>query len=278
MPIPINRNLSRLAFATCFVAVAGVGIAEQSMPAVPATQLQPYTAPDQSASAGVPAGWKVTSGSQTVIEMTGPRGETVVLGKTIIAHDGAFQPSQHGPGPAELSMPKSSSLVEKLTMIIQRGAAIGGKAAPQINVTSATPLQLPASLGECGRVVANVSDERGPTKIMTTICSLPSDTNGFYKNILLLAKAPASVAADSAPIAKAIFSSYKIPQVMLQKKLGPVTLPPPPMPSGGGSGTMPRMPTITAPADDGWECYDLVAIRETPKYQLPVRCGGYKPD
>src|ERR1039457_1314275 len=62
--------------------------------AVPATQLQPYTAPDKSASAGVPSGWKVIKGQETVIGMSGPQGETVVLGNTLVVRNGAFQPGQ----------------------------------------------------------------------------------------------------------------------------------------------------------------------------------------
>ena len=59
-------------------------------PAAPPVQLQTYTASDQSASAGVPAGWKVCRAAQTNIEMTGPQGEVINLGQALIAHDGRF--------------------------------------------------------------------------------------------------------------------------------------------------------------------------------------------
>ena len=277
MSLQGKKSLLRLAAsAACLCSIAATASAQAGQPAA-APQLKPYTAPDQTASAGVPPGWTVTSGSDTVIQMTVPQGETVYLGKTFIAHDGAFQPGQHGPGPADLSMPNSASLADKLTMIFQQNAAVSGKTPPQITLNSATPIQLPASFGQCGRLIATLSGAQGPMKVMTALCSLPPDANGYYKNITLLAQAPAGVAAQSAPIAQAIFSSYRVPPAMLQKKLGPVTLPPPPMPSGGGA--MPRMPTIAPLEDDtNTKCYDLVVIRETPKYQLPVSCGGTKPD
>ena len=60
-------------------------------PAAPPVQLQTYTAQDQSASAGVPAGWKVVGAAQTNIVLSGPQGEVIDLGEGIIAHDGPFQ-------------------------------------------------------------------------------------------------------------------------------------------------------------------------------------------
>ena len=43
-----------------------------------------------------------------------------------------------------------------------------------------------------------------------------------------------------------------------------------PMPGvGGGGGGIPAIPDST-----NSECFDLVVIRETPKYQLPRKCGG----
>src|ERR1039458_213137 len=102
-------------------------------------QLQPYTASDQSASAGVPAGWKVTKGAQTVIQMTGPEGETLSLGNTFVAQNAAFKAGQRGASGIDLSLPNTASLAQKLAMIFQQDAAIAGQAAPQLSMTSSTP-------------------------------------------------------------------------------------------------------------------------------------------
>src|SRR5580658_9548822 len=59
-------------------------------PAAPPVQLQPYTAQDQSVSAGVPSGWKVISAAGGSINMSGPQGETINFGDVFVAHDGPF--------------------------------------------------------------------------------------------------------------------------------------------------------------------------------------------
>ena len=246
----------------------------------PAIQLQPYTAPDQSATAGVPSGWQVTKGAETVIQMTGPQGETLFLGNTIVATNGAFQAGQRPANGIDLSMPYTATLPQKLTMIIQQNAVVAGKPAPQITINSATPIQLPASLGQCGSFVATAASAQGPAKIMAVYCSLPLDSGGAYKNIMLMAQAPAAVAAQSAPIAQAVFQSYRIPATWLQKKLAPFYAPPPPSAVGiGGYGGM-NSSTILGEAgtDNSANCFDLSVLRETPTRDLPRSCGGTGPD
>jgi hypothetical protein len=250
--------------------------------AKPSIQLQTYTAPDQSASAGVPAGWQVSAGKDTVIQMTGPHGETVFLGNTIIAKNGAFKAGQRGPNGTELSMPYSAPLAQKMIMIFEQNAAVAGKPAPQVTVDSATPIQAAPVLGQCGRFVASAAGGQEPLKVMAVYCSFPVDSGGAYKNVMLLAQAPAAVAAQSAPIAQAIFQSYRIPPPWLQKKLAPFNAPPPPMAvrSGGSGGGGMNSSTILSEmgADNAANCFDLGVLRETPQYDLPRSCGGLKPD
>ncbi len=239
----------------------------------PAVQLTPYTAPDQTASAGVPSGWKAT-GAETVITMTGPQTETLTLGRTFIARNAPFQPGQRPASPADLTMPYNAPLTQKLTMIYQQAAALSGKPTPQVAFTSTTPLQVPAILGQCGRFVANLTGLPQPAKIMGLFCSFPLDTGGTFKNVILVAQAPATIAAQEAPIAQAVFSSYRIPQVMLARKLAPVTAPPPPPSAGGISSTLwaQQQSNITA------TCFDESVIREYGPRQLPRECGGLAPN
>ena len=116
---------------------------------VPRPQLQPrksedYTAPDKSASAGLPSGWKVTTGAKTVIVMTGPQGETISLGNTLIVRNATFQLNQPVSGGVDLSIPNSDTLSQKFTMAMQHGAAIAGFPDPQVKITSETPSQVPS--------------------------------------------------------------------------------------------------------------------------------------
>jgi hypothetical protein len=103
-------------------------------------QLTPYTAPDQSASVGVPPGWQVTSGQQTAITMTGPGNVMVSLGFTVVAKNAAFQLGQRGSNGVDLTMPYSAPLAQKLAMILEQGAALSGQSLSEFQVASSTPL------------------------------------------------------------------------------------------------------------------------------------------
>ncbi len=256
----------------------------------PSIQLQPYTASDQSASAGVPSGWQVTSGQQTVIAMTGPGGVTLTLGNTFVAQNGPFQLGKKGANGADLAMPYTDSLAQKLTMILQQGAALAGKPTPPLTINSTTPIQLPASVGQCARFVASFTGPQGPMKLMAVLCSLAPNPGGQYKNITLVAQAPEAVADQAAPTAQAVFQSYRIPSAFLQQKLAPVS-------ASAASGGAPTAASLAAGAADLREaqqivhstnvaaaaatnssnCFDLSVLRGTPTALLPRSCGGLAP-
>jgi hypothetical protein len=194
-------------------------------PAPPPVQLQTYTASDQSASAGVPAGWKVTGAAQTNIEMTGPQGEVIDLGEGIIAHDGPFQLGQTGPDGSNMTMPYSAKLTDKLTMVLQQRAALNGNPVPQLKFLYAAPLQsLPAGF-QCGVFVIAASGIATPVDAVGIFCSLPEDRLQFYKTFLTFGAAPTAIAPKDAPTVVAIIKSYKVPPAWLQKKFAPFTAP-----------------------------------------------------
>jgi len=238
--------------------------------------LKPYTAPDESVSAGVPPGWTVTKGGDTVVVMTGTRGETIFLGDTIVARNAPYVAGQRSDNGIDIYMPYSASLAQKFTMIIEQGVALAGGQPPQLKIASSTPIAMPPALGQCARFVADGSSVAGPIKVMASACSLPLDSGGTYKNILLMAQAPSVIASEDAPIAQAVFASYRVPAAMLQRKLAPFTAPPIVM-SSPGAARMPAMPAGAFGVDTS-QCFDLVVIRETPKSQLPMSCGGTRPN
>jgi hypothetical protein len=278
-----SSSLFLAATAASFVFISVTAGCQATTPpagtASPAVQLQKYTASDQSASAGVPTGWQVTKGEQTVIQMTGPQGVTLSLGTTVVARNAAFQPGQRAANGIDLSMPYAATLPQKLAMILQQAAAVSGKPFSQFTVSSATPLQLPPTLGQCGRFVAGFSGQE-PTKVLAVFCSLPLDAGGAYKNILLYAQAPTAVAAQAAPVAQSIFRSYSIPTPWLQKKLAPHSVAPPVVGNPNAAAAMINGATIrsAAAANNSANCFDLSVLRETPTYDLPRSCGGTKPD
>jgi hypothetical protein len=233
-------------------------LAQTVAPTMPAASaktaitLQPYTAADLSASAGVPAGWKVTQSGGAEIIMTGPEGEIVFLGTMILAHNGAFQLGQKGPAPAALSMPDSASLAQKLTMIAQQNAAVVGQPDPQVVIASASPFQGAPGLGQCGNFVLNLvgktaQGQLAPLSATAYFCSSPPDQAGLFKNIFVMAQAPVAIAAQFAPTATAIFASYRIPVRAVPNSL------------------------------QSTNCFDA-SIRGIPTFFLPVSCGGPWPD
>jgi hypothetical protein len=256
--------------------------AQQPAPATAAAavQLTPYTAPDQSAGVGLPTGWKATSGTQTEIHATGPAGEAVALGTTVVARNGPLQLSKNAPGVGvALSMPYATPLPQKLMAIFAQNAMGAGTPDPKLTITSGTPIPVPSTVGQCARMVGNFTAPAGPMDLLAVVCSLPPDTGGTYKNIMLLAQAPAATAAQSAPEAQAIFRSYTIPPTWLQRKLAPFTAPPPPPAAKGGGGGGMGLGTIAGQVgvDNSVNCFDLSVLRGLSGNQLPKSCGGTGP-
>jgi hypothetical protein len=242
--------------------------------------LAPYTAPDKSAQAGVPPGWKVAKGADTVVVLNGPQGEAISLGLTFVVRNAAFQPGQPASGGVDLWMPNSASLSQKFTMLEQHGAAANGAPDPEVKIASDAPIQLSFPNVQCGRVTGTFISRTGPVGFGLLMCSLPVDVGGTYKVMMKLAQAPPAIAAQEKAMASAVFASYRVAPAMLRRKLAPHNSPPPPpmpMGVGGGSG-MPSMPGYSPndPIQNG--CFDLAVIREEPNWRLPRRCGGDGPD
>jgi hypothetical protein len=253
--LSVRRIATAGALVSAVVFCAVSASCQTATPATAAIALQPYTASDQSATAGVPAGWKVT------------------------ARNGTFQLGQKPANGIDLSMPSTATLAQKLQMIFEQAQTLGGDPLSQFVLNSGTAIQVPASLGQCGRFVLSFTTSKGAQKAMGLFCSLPADVTGAYKNILLVAQAPAAVAAQLAPAAQAIFQSYKIPPSWMQRKLAPFAV----IPAGA---TMPTVvgvigaPVVGAPAlpTNVSNCFDLSVLRQTPNWQLPQSCGGPRPD
>ena len=242
--------------------------------AAPAIALTPYTAPDQSASAGVPAGWKVTKGLNGVIQMSGPQGEAISMGNGVFVRNGAFQVGQKLPPPISLSMPYQATLAQKYAMVWQEAAAEAGDPTEKVNVISAKPIAL-GKVAQCGIFLGSQTNAKGPSKFESRFCSLPMDTNGIYKLFWMNATIPEALAAQERATAEAVLSSYRPSPASLKLILQPATppLPPPSMVgSGGAGGGMSSAMYAERMADQSSTCMDLGVIREEPDWKLPSYC------
>ncbi len=231
------------------IAVATTARAQATSPAAEPVQLQPYTAPDKSVSAGVPSRWQVTNAGSGAIAMTGPRGEAVNV-KVIVAHDGAFQLGQKGPSGADLTMPSSARLSDKLVMVLEQQAALNGMPVPQIKYLYQAPIKMPAGMGQCGMFALSAAGGASPADAMGIFCSLGDSSAKFFKTFLMYGAAPTTIAAQTVPTVEAVFKSYQLAPGWTQKILAPYTPADATDPGPGGSG-YPSAASAKTAMDDG---------------------------
>ena len=269
-PMQVKHGSEFLRFAVLaagFIAGTSLATAQQSTP-VPATALQTYTASDQSASVGVPAGWNVTKAAYGLIQMSGPKGESISLGNTLLIRNGPYRPGQN-----PMTIPNQATLTQKVEAVWQEAAAASGFPGASVSVSSAKPVPL-GKVAQCGIFLGSLTNAQGPQNFETRFCSLPMDTNGVYKLFFMNATIPASLAAQERATAEAVLSSYKPSLASLKAILQPSTPPVPPMgwiaPGGypGSSSTA----YAEEMADESSTCMDEGVIREEPLEDLPPYC------
>jgi hypothetical protein len=221
--------------------------AQTISPAAAPVQLEPYTAPDKSASAGVPPGWQVTNAGNGAIAMTGPQGQAVSV-NVIVTHDGPFQLGQKGSSGADLTMPSAAKLSDKLVMVLEQQAALKGMPVPQLKYLYAAPIKMPSGMGQCGMFAVSASGGANPGDGMGVFCSFADSSAKFFKSFLMYGAAPTAIAAQTAPTVEAVLKSYKLAPGWSQKILSPYTPADSATPGPGGSGYPSR---ASASGDDG---------------------------
>jgi hypothetical protein len=267
-----SEFLKFAALAAGLLAGASLATAQQAAPAAP-TPLQTYTAPDQSASVGVPAGWNVTKAQYGVIQMSGPNGESISLGNGIFVRNGPYQSGEKANGLISMTMPNTATLAQKYEMVWQQAAATGGDPTERFNVTSATPLPL-GNIAQCGVFLGSQTDAKGAANFESRFCSLPMDTNGIFKLFWLNARIPASLATQERATAEAILASYKPSPATLKLILQPSTPPLPPMNVAvpGGGPAISSTEYAERSADETSTCMDEGVIEQLPERDLPPYC------
>jgi hypothetical protein len=254
-------------------ALALVVLAAWAAPVAAQMQLRAYTAPDQSASASVPAGWRVTKGSNGVIMMSGPQGEQIGLGEGIYVRDSQTHAGARSSVRIQATMPYRASLAQKFAMLWQQASAAAGTPAPQVNIVSSRPIQIAPAIGECGVFLGTMSTARGNAKFETQFCSLRPDFAGIFKLIWNHAQVPEALATQERATVEAVLHSYRPSRATLQLMMQPST-PQTPLP-GTHVGVASGMSSAywgAIGADHSAECMDLGVIREVPEWRLPPYC------
>jgi hypothetical protein len=262
-----SEFLKFTALAAGIIAGTSLASAQQSTPP-PATPLQTYTASDQSATAGVPAGWKVTKAAEGEIQMSGPNGEAVSLGNTLLIHSAPYRAGQN-----PMTIPNQATLTQKLEAVWQQAAITSGFSGARVSVSSAKPVPL-GKVAQCGIFLGSVTTAQGPQNFETRFCSLAADTNGVYKLFWMNATIPAALAAQERATAEAVLSSYRPSLAALEAILKPATPPLPPMGWAVPAGYTGDSSTVYGEqmAQESSDCMDEAVIREEPEDQLPSYC------
>ncbi len=266
LEVYFRHNLARLLIVST-VAITGVLGSPALINAASTATLKTSTTDDKTASIGVPDGWKLAKGANGYVYVTGPHGEQINLGVIIIAKNA---PSGTGNLSSDIAfaLPFSSSLKDKFTTSIQKGAAKSGMATPQVTFASQTQTKLPM----CSMFLGSLTSSSDSSKFEAVVCSLRPDYLGLYKNIVFMAKVPSSLATTDRPIVQQIVQSYRVTPTMFRKMLAPYTAPPPQPPSGM---VMPVMAPYQDPTNS--DCFDYNVIRESPPWEVPMHCGGLQP-
>lgn len=260
-----QRNAAPLP-AVAALAITGMLISQASTAAA-TTKLKTATAQDQTATVGIPDGWKLARGLNGYVNVTGPNGEQINLGAIVIAKNAQPSGGALG-GEVAFALPFSESLKDKFTTILQKGAEKAGGPAPQITVASQSATKLPM----CGRLLGGWTAGSQSRKFEAVICSLRPDYLGLYKNIVFMAQVPSSLATKDRPLVEQIVESYRVTPAMFRKMLAAYT-PLPPRPVSGG--VMPAVAPYQDPTNS--DCFDYNVIRESPPWEMPMHCGGYQP-
>ncbi|HKN23048.1 MAG TPA: hypothetical protein VJX73_16600 [Terracidiphilus sp.] len=179
--------------------------------------------------------------------MAGPQGEAVNV-KVIVAHDGPFQLGQKGPGGADLTMPSSARLSDKLVMVLQQQAALNGMPVPQLKYLYQASIKMPSGMGQCGMFAISAAGGANPGDGMGIFCSFDDSSARFFKSFLMYGAAPTTIAAQTVPTVQAVFRSYKLAPGWTQKMLSPYTPADSADPGPGGSG---YPSSASASANDG---------------------------
>jgi hypothetical protein len=222
------------------------------------------TAADKSASVGVPAGWKLTTGAQGFLAVDGPHSEHVSLGVLVVGKNASGGVS----GQAAFVLPYSAALQNKFVTIVQAGAVKSHMAVPQITFAGVTATKLPM----CSQFLGGWTAGGVASNFEAVLCSMAPDVLGYYKNLVFLAQVPASLAQQDRPIVEKIAASYRVTPAEFQKMLAPYTAIPK-MPAGS-AGAAPALAPYQMPNTD---CFDYTVIRESPPWEMPMHCGGTMP-
>ena len=177
----------------------------------PALRLYTVTAPDSSATIGIPDGWRLDphSGHGAML-VTGPHGEEVFLGMS----RPAIYPTRQGsrmppPPPGVVVYPFRGDTGKEFPNLFQAWRRAGGLPPAPLQVEQIIPMQGPQNF-HCTIVNGQLdSDEKGPAKFSDNMCASDPGPGGTYLVTLNHMMAPNALAEQEHDLLGAILASWK---------------------------------------------------------------------
>lgn len=215
---------------------AGEAHGSQTSAAAP---LQTYTLPDNSASVGLPAGWKVmpSSGMGTIMA-TGPNSEAVALGYPYLASDtnnpavqktmatlrnGGLRNTAYA---RALYYPYGGDLGKTFVDLLQMQRRNTGQGAVTIKISTETPVRFPAPY-HCAQLLGQIDaqDGKGIREMNTVFCSAPPGRFGGFMNVAYHTAVPIAFADKNRATMGAILASFTPNEAVVQRQAGAVAAP-----------------------------------------------------
>ena len=235
----INPMLEKL-FGVWHPAGAAISSSARQTPAAPAStsptgknsgpvpRLHTVSAPDNSATIGIPDGWTLDprSGGGTML-VSGPRGEQIALSMTRAAID-PWNPQQvqmarsgfHTILPGTLVYPFRGDMVKSFPEMFQAWRRANGKPPAQLQVDEIKPM--PAVQGNhCAFAKGHVDpDGKGMQTFSSYMCAFdPAPANGMYLVTLSHSMLPNALADQELNTMQAIIDSWRVNQQVVNQQV-----------------------------------------------------------
>lgn len=203
----------------------GKSAARVSVPA-----LHKVTLPDSTASASIPAGWRVDpkSGGGTML-IRGSQGEVVILDSVFLAQDpnGIAHRNlrQRGMQPlaGTIVYPANADLAKSAAQIIQLLSRSKGFVPAGLRIDYAEPVSPPAGSSfegdRCALAAGQIDPNgKGMQAMFRVLCASSPDPYGDYRFADYVAYFPHTEAALANAVAGAIFSSFVVDQALVARR------------------------------------------------------------
>ena len=193
----------------------GAGPAAGAGSAPPAA-LRRFTAPDNSASVGVPDGWQA-KGNQGTMMISGPHGESVGLNLTRLATAGQRQLYGAPNNAGKIVYPYNVDLTRAFPDIFQQFWRVNGGNPTGLQIARAEPVAGPPGQ-RCAHVTGqvNLGGQAGGTEEMNALlCTAAPGPMGNYMVMLSLALLPPAVADKERATVAGILGSFQANQAVI---------------------------------------------------------------